>query len=448
MWRIASEYCSGTKTESNARNGNCSRNSEKRVEKAIEGAKPVAAENLRCHDPHNLKNGTMNEEVRNELPQLKSVEDTIADELRQYWLDPSKDYPEPHFLYEYNGVGFSPLGGIQAISGQKKNGKTFVLAQLMAAALGADSARVADYLGKLQVRRSTIEHLGHQPKVLYCDTEMEQLNTAKVLRRVHWLCNWDMKVRNERFFVLWLREVPKSDTQTANKERWRLIKNAIGQTEPDIVFIDGLRDLVNDFNNNEESAAIVTEMMSLASQRNICIWNVLHMNPRPSNDDESKMRGHLGTELGNKVSDTFVSTKKKDAATGRVTFSVKQQDARGKDIEDWQFEVTDDAGSLGIPRILGSISVADSEAQQIDKFLAAFNWTRSGATLSAIRNYAYSKGVTSNRRVEKVIEAATELGIIYRGEGKKYYYVGLTKNVPQDTSTDLPFGDAPTDEPF
>ena len=76
------------------------------------------------------------------------------------------------------------------------------------------------------------------------------------------------------------------------------------------------------------------------------------MNPRPGNDDESKMRGHLGTELGNKVTDTSVSIKKKDA-TG-VTFTVKQQDARGKDMDDWKFVVTDDAGNLGVPKIVCS----------------------------------------------------------------------------------------------
>lgn len=290
----------------------------------------------------------------NNTPTLRTAEQINAEELRKYWLDPEQEYPEPHFLFEYNGVGFSPLGGIQAISGQKKNGKTFVLAQLMAAALGTGSERVSEYLGTLQTRQDTIDWLGHEPRVLYCDTEMEQLNTAKVLRRVHWLCGWDMKQRSERFFVLWLREVPKTENQSSNKERWRIIKNAIEQISPDIVFVDGLRDLVNDFNDNTESSAIVGEMMSLASQKNMCIWNVLHMNPRPSNDDESKMRGHLGTELGNKVSDTFVSIKKKDSNTGQVTFTVKQQDARGKDIDDWQFEITDDVGGLGIPKIIGT----------------------------------------------------------------------------------------------
>ena len=293
-------------------------------------------------------------ESENKLPEIRTAEQIRADELKPYWLDPTVEYPEPHFLYEYHGVGFSPLGGIQAISGQKKNGKTFVLAQLMAAALGYGKDRIADYLPGLTIRESTVEHLGHAPKVLYCDTEMERLNSAKVLRRVHWLCGWDMKAPSDRFAVLWLREVPKPEQDTCNHERWRLIKSAIEVFSPDIVFVDGLRDLVNDFNSNEESSQIINEMMSLASQREMCIWNVLHMNPRPSNDDESKMRGHLGTELGNKVSDTFISIKKKDATTGDVTFTVKQNDARGKDVDDWKFRVTDDAGGLGIPRIIDS----------------------------------------------------------------------------------------------
>lgn len=293
----------------------------------------------------------MSEELNN-LPPIRSAAEIDAEELEQYWLDPSKEYPEPHYMYEYNGVGFSPLGGIQAISGQKKNGKTFVLAQLMAAALGARKERVLKYLPGLTTRQDTIKWLGHEPRILYCDTEMEQLNTAKVLRRVHWLCDLNMRTADDRFNVLWLREVPKSDTQTSNKERWRLIKKAIEQKDPDLVFIDGLRDLVDDFNDNKESSEIVGEMMSLASQRGICIWNVLHMNPRPGNDDESKMRGHLGTELGNKVSDTFASFKRKDPKTGLVTFVVKQMDARGKDIDDWTFEVVDDAGGLGIPKII------------------------------------------------------------------------------------------------
>ena len=91
--------------------------------------------------------------------------------IRPYLLDPREDYPEPYYMLEYNGVPFSTLGGIQAISGQKKNGKSFVLTQLMAACLGGND----QYLPGLRVPERTIDYLGHMPKVLYIDTEMEKL---------------------------------------------------------------------------------------------------------------------------------------------------------------------------------------------------------------------------------------------------------------------------------
>ena len=169
---------------------------------------------------------------------------------------------------------------------------------------------------------------------------------------------------------------------------------------PDIVFVDGLRDLVNDFNSNEESSQIINEMMSLASQREMCIWNVLHMNPRPSNDDESKMRGHLGTELANKVSDTFVSKKEKSAKG--VTFKVSQVDARGKDVDDWQFEITDDAGGLGIPRILtASVTLKEADsAENIKKWLEdgqkEIMWPATGLE---IKQLLKSKGASSNNDI-------------------------------------------------
>lgn len=312
------------------------------------------------------------EDELNVLPPLPSGEEmerqVLAEELAPYWLDPTQNYPEPHYLLQYNGVGFSPLGGIQALSGQKKNGKTFVLAQLIAAILGHGSERVEAYLHGLSVREDTLAWLGREPSVLYVDTEMEQLNSAKVLRRVHWLCQWEQTVPNERFRVLWLRQIEKTEKEAAYERRYSLIKKAIEWMQPTAVFIDGVRDIIGDFNNNEESSALVTDLMAIATKMNCCIWNVLHANPRMQQDDESKMRGHLGTELGNKVSDTFISQKKKDADTGRVTFTVKQQDARGKDVDDWKFEIVDDAGSgLGIPRIMSREQEVQPTAKKVGK---------------------------------------------------------------------------------
>lgn len=298
------------------------------------------------------------------------------EELRQYWLDPRLDYPEPYFMLEFNGVPFSTIGGIQAISGQKKNGKTFVLTMLMAAVLGRHSERVKEFLPGLTVPERTIDYLGHEPSVLFIDTEMEKLSSAKVLRRVHWLCDWPMKEPNDRFNLLWLRSVKRDDKEEAYEKRLRLIHNAIDATDPDFVIIDGLRDIIATINDETQATQIINDLSAMAEERQMCIWNALHQNPRPGNDMESKMRGWTGTELGNKVSDTFLSIKQKKGSD--VTFTVKQDDARNKDVEDFQYIITDAAGSLGIPRIIGN-GAAPKGSPEGDPPETILEWLREAA---------------------------------------------------------------------
>lgn len=296
------------------------------------------------------------------LPQTRTAEEIKMDALQPYLLDPRKEYPEPYYMLEYNGVPFSTIGGLAAISGQKKNGKSFVLTQLMAAILGNGCERTRIYLPGLSVPERTIEYLGHEPTILYCDTEMEMLNSAKVLRRVHWLCNWDMKYPNDRFSVLWLKNMPKGE-EKPYKQRYDLIRLAIDAIHPDVLFIDGLRDLLASINDEESGTQILDELASIAEERKMCIWCALHQNPsRKNDDDEAKMRGWIGTELGNKVSDTLVSIKSKTSSG--VTFTVKQQDARSKDLDDWKFEITDDAGNLGVPKIIGTGTNLPSKSKE------------------------------------------------------------------------------------
>lgn len=303
-------------------------------------------------------------ENNNNLPELNNAEYLRLEQLRPYLLDPREDYPEPYYMLEYNGVPFSTIGGLGAISGQKKNGKSFVLTQLMAAVLGNGCERTNLFLPGLKVPERTLEYLGHEPRVLYVDTEMEKLNSAKVLRRVHWLCEWDMKQPNERFHVLWLKNMPKDGDKRPYKQRYDLIRLAIDTLEPDIVFIDGLRDLLASINDEESGTQILEELASMAEERHMSIWNALHQNPNGNPGDEAKMRGWIGTELGNKGSDTLVSIKSKTASG--VTFTVKQQDARGKDLDDWKFQVTDDAGNLGIPRIINSGFNLPSKSKEVE----------------------------------------------------------------------------------
>ena len=381
----------------------------------------------------------MTEEQNNNIPDLRTAKQVTMDELRPYLLDAREDYPEPFYMLEFNGVPFSALGGIQALTGQKKNGKTFVIAMLIATCLAPDSPRVHDNLPGLTVPQRTLDKLGHLPRVLWVDTEMEKLNSAKVLRRVHWLIDHPMNVPHERFNVLWMRTVEGTDQEPAYRKRWRLIRSAIDILLPDIVFIDGVRDIIGDFNDNAQSSQLVQELMALAEKNGICIWNVLHMNPRPGNDDESKMRGHLGTELGNKVTDTLASVKSK--TTNGVTFTVKQLDARGKDLDDWKFEITDQAGSLGIPRIIaGGVTTAKEAVQPhsredilkwINEGLSRHNWPMSRSAIKELIFKDIGK-VTRNDQQQADLIAAINYGFFEEStiKQKGYYLLQPPEDLP------------------
>ena len=356
--------------------------------------------------------------------------------LRPYLLDPREDYPEPYSILEFNGVPFSKVGGLAAISGQKKNGKSFVLTQLMAAILGNGSERVQTYLPGLTVPERTIEYIGHLPNVLYIDTEMEKLNTAKVLRRVHWLCGWEMRTPNERFNVLRLTNMPKDSDKQAYVQRFDMIRLAIDLIRPDVMFVDGLRDLLASINDEESITKTLDYFSGVAEESKMSIWMALHQNPNRKNDEDGlKMRGWAGTELGNKVSDTLVSIKTKTA--NGVTFTVKQQDARDKDIDDWKFEVTDDAGKLGIPKITSNGGGSKSKPIEYDSEDDIREWIHKAAQLyqwpmsrKSVKQTVFGEigGVKNDGRQQADLMVAINTGMLVESTLKSGGYYMLTPN--------------------
>lgn len=273
-------------------------------------------------------------------------------DLSPNWVDPAINYPPPRYLLTYNGVGFSPLGAMQVITGHRKNGKSFFTVQIMAAALG--SAK----LGGL--RLNVGEGIPKEPKVLYIDTEMEIENCSLMMKRVHALLDFDLNVRHPRFFCLWLcLETPE--------DRWGKVRQAIEEVSPDLIVLDGIRDVTRDINDSERSSGLISEIAKIAKDRNACFWNAIHYN-----DGSDKMRGWLGTELGNKASDIFEVTKEKKE--GIVNFKVRQRDGRGKDVPDWTFIVSDMLWKFGIPAILGGAEevVEKDEMKIMDSYLSSF----------------------------------------------------------------------------
>lgn len=228
----------------------------------------------------------------------------------EHLIDLSEEYDELTFAINVGGVGSLSLGDIQAIKAKAKQGKTYLVTIFAAAILCGQCVGITSTLT--------------DAKVLFFDTEQNKRNTAKVARRVHYLCRWDIKQNNERFRAYSLRDMEAA-------ERLAYIKGEVERQRPTVVFIDGIRDLLIDFNDQTESTNLIQEMMTLSQDYNIAIVNILHTN---KGKDDNNMRGHLGTELVNKSSDVFAVQRTKDGV-----FNVEQTDSRNLPVDDFAFQL-------------------------------------------------------------------------------------------------------------
>lgn len=277
----------------------------------------------------------------NVCPDFLQGDEWFFNNVEPYLLDFREAYKPPRYTLSWKGIPFAPLGGIHNITGQSGNGKTMTLAQFMATIL----------CGEFGQLRYELSEEDKPPRVLYIDTEMEKDNTIAVKNRVLTMAGRDINGQYDDFKIIMLRDVeevkaldPKGNPILDKHGRpvfinpavvrWRMTLKAIWQYKPTVVFIDGLLDVVADFNDNIECQELIFKCMKLASHYDISLWCVLHQNP-----GGEKLVGHLGSFLERKVTDVIQTKKVKDEKTGDVTFEVKQKKARSQDFPDWKFHV-------------------------------------------------------------------------------------------------------------
>lgn len=368
----------------------------------------------------------MTDEQQNILPELPTQEELeakrdgmdfmIADEwqdfeIERYLLDFSSPYVPPKYTLSWEGVPFAPLGGIHNITGQAGNGKTMTIAQFMAAILCGEC-------GGLKYELS--EHVPH-PTVLYIDTEMEEDNTIAVKNRVLTMAKRDIGKTYDDFHVMMLRDVAeipirdKNGNQVTDKHgrpiflnpaiaRWRATLKAMWIYKPTVCFIDGLLDVVADFNDNIECQDLIFKCMKVASHYNTSLWCVLHQNP-----GGEKLVGHLGSFLERKVTDVIQTKKSKDETTGEVAFEVKQKKARSRDFNDWKFRVLP-INSWGEPEQIRTVQKEKYSIEQIKKWLTQYQQEISWpATLTDIRNKIFKEKccITNSDALQQCITMST-----------------------------------------
>ena len=247
------------------------------------------------------------------------LEDKIWHNYENYEVDVSKPIQEIDFLLKYDDAGLLPRGDIIAFTGKAKSGKSFSISIIIAALLK----------GEL----NGFKALNHNTRVLLLDTEMHRSNVAKRAKSTLKLAGLQTNVSNPNFNVLSLRELDY-------KARFQILEDAIENYSPDIVFLDGVSDIVRDFNDLTESKEVVNRLMQLSSVSNCAIICLLHEN---KNALDKNMRGHLGTELTNKCSEVYSVHFDKNSNQ----YKVEQTLCRNKPISDWAFSINEE----GVPKI-------------------------------------------------------------------------------------------------
>lgn len=374
-----------------------------------------------------------------DVPEFLQGDDWFHSDTSQYYLDFAKPYTPPKWTLSHGGIPFAKLGDLHVIQGKSGQGKTNLMTQFMATILKGEC-------GKLRYELKEVPN----PSVLYIDTEMSEDDTIAVKNRTCSLAGLDLNQTQERFRILRLRDVIDV------VERWRLILKAIWELKPTVAFLDGMLDIVNDYNSQTECQPLIRKCMHLVTHYNMSLWCILHENPTAE-----KMVGTLGSMLQRKVTESFTVIKHKNDSKfptfPKIFFEVQQPKSRGQDQDDWYFEMKN-TEPWGRPSELDgngqAESLEDREAreliQECDDRFKAYNWRPMGATYTELEVYLHSQGITSNRRKKKLFDTAIEKSIIYKDAKKKYHYNEL-KELPNDEVKPIPF-EAPTegesDAPF
>ena len=384
-------------------------------------------------------------------PDFLQGDDWFEVKVDDDFLDFDEPYRPPRYTMERDGVPFADVGELHIISGKPGNGKTGLMSQLEAATLGGRFGNtICREIGHKMEGQDA--YMAVPTRILHIDTEQGKDDTIAFKNRVISMSGMDKEQAKEHFFILRLR-----DTESA-RDRWRKILKAIYMVKPTDIFLDGMLDIVEDYNDQKECQPIIRKCMMLATHYDASLWAVLHENPLVD-----KLVGTLGSITQRKVSEIFTVIKVKQADLKEnerrsdlpdIYFRVKQVKARGKDVNDWLFQYVTNAGGWGEPKEIeeDGTKVVDSKEMQFmkeaDERFSKLNWTSGGLSRTDVDNALYSQGVTSNRRRGALIDTGIEHGIIYKtGEKQrpKYHYNGLNKEQPNDQAEEIDF--TPNNDP-
>lgn len=199
--------------------------------------------------------------------------------LEDLYVDLTAELPMETPILKQRDTTVMSKGSLSLISGKPKSRKTFFVASLAAALIG------------------DIEQIGlsseGKRKVLWIDTEQSISFFQDGIKRALRMAGISEAKNDSNLIPLSFATLPTEDRTTKLEE-------AIKKYKPEVVIIDGIRDLLYDFNDIKETAKLKDLIIGLYQTYNLHICCVIHQNKADKN-----ARGHLGSEFTNKAETVF-----------------------------------------------------------------------------------------------------------------------------------------------
>jgi hypothetical protein len=281
--------------------------------------------------------------------------------LEKMRITPEKQLEPMEFLFRLFGKPCFPRRELVAITGKAKSGKTFVTSMLMACCITRKVLALERHTDKNGHTDHT-DLTDFKPlRALWYDTEQSDESTQDILKnrivpmmiKTH---PQPLPMMEGSGYLQGQNQMDDLFTPRPNreglgvglfdvfnvrgvewKERRPLLAEAIHHYRPDLVIVDGIRDLVNDINDGVLAQEVMEELLHLATQQNCCIVCVLHQN---KGSEDHNLRGWIGTELMNKAFEVYACEK----MMPQRVFKVEQTLTRKYDIEQTLYFEVDEQG--------------------------------------------------------------------------------------------------------
>lgn len=306
------------------------------------------------------------------------VKEKIIDinDINKYKVDINEEIPLPEIILSIcdpNGENKRMVmtrQNISCVTAQAKVGKTFLVKLIISTCLKKNTFQ----------NRLNSEMPNGKDKILYIDTEQSKYHVQLGLKQIRDIVGNEFNKVSNKIDVYQFDAVG-TDT------RYEYVRELIYTKQYSLVVIDGISDLSVDTNDLKLADKLVTDLRIWATENNLHILNVIHLNP---GDLSHKMKGHLGTKLADKSETVLGVSIDKENTNVRLVQSLA---TRNRKPDPFAFEILEN----------GTPNIVDYE----------FPDTFSKPKRERIKTKKEILEEKSNEILMDVYEKADELGFMY-----------------------------------